>query len=210
MPLTVNLLRKFYSLIYKLYIELKIYLLKESLYMKRIFFIIIIFTTLNTFCYSCKKASNIDTASKVEETNDSDIKINAKDIEKLSFTEYALSDLAITKTQDWPKFQELTTQIEILKKGDLTFFQEDKTLLETFITDLKKEIPEHLNKPSILVRLNVIETTAFKLEGITELGNLDKNTVLNYIKDILISYTNLIFQINKKLEKDSQNIIKPI
>lgn len=177
--------------------------------MKRNFLIIIIFTTLITFNFSCKKETATEINSETEETKTSDININTKDIEKLKYTEYVLSDLAETKTQDWVKFQELITQIEILKKGDLSFFQDDKTLLETFLTDLKNEIPSQLNEPSILVRLNVLETTAFKLEGITELSNLDKNTILNYIKDVLVAYTNIIFQINKKLEKDSQRIIRP-
>lgn len=179
--------------------------------MKRNFLTIMFFLALVVFNFSCKKTATIETeSSAATETKASDIKITAKDIEKLDYTEYALSDLAEAKTQDWVKFQELVTQIEILKKGELTFFQEDKTLLETFLTDLKKEIPSHLNEASILVRLNVFETTAFKLEGISELSNLDKNTILNYIKDVLVSYTNIIFQINKKLEKDSQKIIKPI
>jgi len=178
--------------------------------MKRNSLIILVFTVLTILNFSCKKTTTIETESTpATETKASDIKITAKDIEKLDYTEYVLSDLAETKTQDWTKFQELIAQIEILKKGDLSFFQEDKTLLETFLTDLKSEVPALLNEPAILVRLNVFETTAFKLEGISELSNLDKNAILNYVKDVLISYTNIIFQINKKLEKDSQNIIKP-
>jgi hypothetical protein len=165
--------------------------------------------TLSIFNFSCKKEISADTTTTIEDAKTYEIKITAQDIKKLNYTEYALSDLAESKTQDWLKFQELSTQIEVLKKGDLSFFQNDKTLLKTFLSDLKSEIPLQLSDPSILVRLNVLETTAFKLEGITKLGNLDKTTILNYIKDVLVSYTSIVFQINKKIEKDSQNIIKP-
>ncbi|NQX86461.1 MAG: hypothetical protein HRT67_11265 [Flavobacteriaceae bacterium] len=135
--------------------------------------------------------------------------ISVQDIAKIQYTEYVLSDLANTKTQDWNKFQELSTQINVLKTSDLSFFQDDKTTLETFINDLKNDIPVDLKVPSILVRLNVFETTAYKLEGISKLGNINKATTLLYIKDILVAYTNLVFQINKKIEKDNQSIDKP-
>lgn len=177
----------------------------------RNFLATLFFLTLATFNFSCKQTTTSETeSSESTETKSYDIKITAKDIQKLNYTEYVLSDLAKVKTQNWIKFQELSSQIEILKKGELSFFQDDKTLLETFLSDLKSEIPSELNIPSILVRLNVLDTTVHKLEGISELGNLNKDTVLNYIKDLLVAYTNLIFQINKKLEKDAQKIIKPI
>jgi hypothetical protein len=179
--------------------------------MKQTIFKILFLSALCIFNFSCKKEITAETEidSQTEQNKIEDINITAKDIKKLNYTEYVLSDLAEAKTQDWVKFQELITHIEVLKKGDLSFFQGDKTLLETFLTDLKNEIPDQLNEPSILVRLNVLENTALKLEGIRELNNLGKNEILNYIKDVLVSYTNIVFQINKKLEKDSQNITKP-
>lgn len=134
--------------------------------------------------------------------------ITEKDIEQLEYTEYALSDLAVTATQDWIKFQELSNQIIILKKGEFSFF-EDKALLKSFITDLKNQTPESLDDSSIHVRLTVLETTFLKIESINNLGNVSKDTKISYIKDALMAYNNLIIQINKKLEKDSQPIIKP-
>ena len=149
------------------------------------------------------------TQVKEQSTATKDLKITQKDIANIQITEYVLSDLATKKVEDWLKFSELSSQIEMLQKGDLSFFQADKTILETFLKDLIAGIPEALNEPSINVRLNVLATASLKLEGISNLENLDKDTVREYVKDILISYNNLIFQINKKLEKDSQNIKKP-
>jgi hypothetical protein len=55
----------------------------------------------------------------------------------------------------------------------------------------------------------VIETTFLKLEGLASLSSAKKEDLLIIIKDVLVSYTNLVFQMNKKFEKESQNIEKP-
>lgn len=150
-----------------------------------------------------------DTKVKLQDTTVETRQITNKDIEQIKFTEYVLSDLAERKTKDWIKFQNLLDQIEILKKGDVSFFKDDKAILQSFITDLKNEIPESLNATSIIVRLTVLETTMFKLDEILNLQNVTKQSILNNIKDVLIAQNNLILQINKKIEKESQNITKP-
>lgn len=137
-----------------------------------------------------------------------EIKITAKDIEELKYTDYALSNLSEKKAEDWLSLQELFNQIEILKKGDLAFFNDENELLTSFITDLKDQMPEEFNIPSIQARLSALETAIFKLEGINNLKNLDKETILNYIKEVLVAHSNLILQINKKFEKESQKIEK--
>lgn len=141
-------------------------------------------------------------------TIDSSI-ITANDISKIKFTEYALSKITQNKTINWQKFNELSNKIELLRTGDLSFFRDDKAILEGFIADLRNEIPESLNTQSILVRLTVIETVFLKLEGLASLKTAKKEKLLMAIKDVLLSYTNLIFQMNKKFEKESQKIEKP-
>ena len=101
------------------------------------------------------------------------------------------------------------SKIEILKKGDLSFFNDETELVTTFIKELKEEIPEKLNTPSIQARISVLETCFFKLEGIKNLKNIDKKTILSFIKEVLVSHSNLILQINKKFEQESQKIEKP-
>lgn len=154
---------------------------------------------------NCKdKTSVIDNNSETIE----EIKINEKDIEGLKYTDYALSNLSEMKAKDWLSLQELFNQIEILKKGDLAFFNDENELLTSFITDLKDQMPEEFDIPSIQARLSALETAIFKLEGINNLKNLDKETTLNYIKEVLVAHSNLILQINKKFEKESQKIEK--
>lgn len=158
-------------------------------------------------CNSKEEASTRDI--EVDSVKTDSTKITSRDIAQLKFTEYALSDIAKSKTSNWQKFNELTEKIEILKTGDLSFFSDDKAILEVFITDLINEVPESLKTSSVLVRLAVIKTTFFKLEGLASLSTAKKDDVLSTIKDVIISYNNLVFQMNKKFEKESQNIIKP-
>jgi hypothetical protein len=161
-----------------------------------------------TVLLQCKNYNDANTM-KLQENNIETQKISSKDIESIKYTEYVLSDLAQEKTKDWITFQNLLDQIELLKKGDVSFFKDDKTILKSFIDDLKNEIPESLNTTSIIVRLTVLETTLFKLNELLNLQNVTKQSILNNIKDVLIAYNNVILQINKKMEKESQNIVKP-
>ena len=158
---------------------------------------------------SCNSSSSNETIIENEQTIINETKISAKEIESIKYTEYALSDIATRVTQNWSKFDELETQIELLKKADLSFFDDENALLSTFFTDLKNEIPRELAQHTIQVRITVLETSCFKLEGINNLQKVNKDTKLKYIEDVLVSYSNLILQINKKLERDSQKIEKP-
>ena len=167
------------------------------------------FLSITLFILSCNP--DVKNESAIVEkitTIDSSI-ITANDISKIKFTEYALSKITQNKTINWQKFNELSNKIELLRTGDLSFFRDDKAILEGFIADLKNEIPESLNTQSILVRLTVIETVFLKLEGLASLKTAKKEKLLMAIKDVLLSYTNLIFQMNKKFEKESQKIEKP-
>ena len=167
------------------------------------------FLSMTLFILSCNP--DVKNESAIVEkitTIDSSI-ITANDISKIKFTEYALSKITQNKTSNWQKFNELSNKIELLRTGDLSFFRDDKAILEGFIADLRNEIPESLNTQSILVRLTVIETVFLKLEGLASLKTAKKEKLLMAIKDVLLSYTNLIFQMNKKFEKESQKIEKP-
>ncbi|MEZ4797956.1 MAG: hypothetical protein R2785_12405 [Flavobacteriaceae bacterium] len=169
----------------------------------------ILILSILVFILSCNnnKENNISTNEEIVNTDSS--KITSKDIAKLKYTDYALSRLTQNKTSNWQKFNELTNIIETLKSGDLSFFKDDKAILTSFLNDLKNEVPESLNTPSVLVRLSVIETAFLKLEGLAILSSAKKEDLLKTIKDVLVSYTNLVFQMNKKFEKESQNIVKP-
>ena len=173
----------------------------KTLYLFILSFIILF---LNLSCDKTTPSNEIN----LQEIN-SEFKVSAKDINQIKFTEFALSDLSEKLTRDWLKFQDLQEEIDRLKKGDLSFFIDDSAILKSFITDLKNEIPEALNIPSILVRLSVLEITIFKLEGFNNINNVKKELLLNAIKEVLVANSNVILQMNKKFEKDSQKIEKP-
>jgi hypothetical protein len=135
--------------------------------------------------------------------------VTIQNISNLKFTEYVLSDISKTKVRDWQKFNELMGIIEEVHLGNLSFLNNDKVILDSFFTDLKNEIPESIKSTSILVRLTVIETLFLKLEGMISLRSTEKDNLLQSIKDILVSHSNLILQLNKKFEKESQKIKKP-
>lgn len=166
------------------------------------------FLVIHCLTLSCKKTLT-EPETVVETVQTPEYKLTVKDIESIKYTDYALSNEAESAVRDWVKFHELTTQIEALKKADLSFFKDDKTILQSYLTDLKNEIPEKLNENSIIVRLVALETSIYKLEGIAIVPEAGKEELLQSIRDVLVSHVNLIFQINKKLEKDGQNIIRP-
>lgn len=174
----------------------------------KIIFRLLIIVLLFTQSIGCKKAIVQDDIL-VEEKKEPDYKITAKDISAINYTEFALSDLSENAIKNWLKFQELSLHIEALKKGDLIFFKDDLAFLRSFIVDLKNEIPEALKSIAIEVRLKALETSLLKFQGSSNFSKIKKERLLSDIADILIAHTNLIFQINKKFEKDSQNIEKP-
>jgi len=99
--------------------------------------------------------------------------------------------------------------INNLNQANLSFFKNNNEIIIAFIDDLKATIPEIIDSPLIIVRLIALETKMFKLEGVVNLSNPKKKELLSVIKECLSAFSNLNLQINKKFEKESQNIQKP-
>lgn len=169
------------------------------------YFVGLLIIALHIQCKDIKTENDIDAQTK----NISNNKITANDISQIKYTEYVLSNLSEKRTNDWLKFKLLSTEIDDLKKGDLSFFVDDKTILTGFIDGLISETPELLNVPSIMVRISVIKTAIFKLEESYSLLSTDKRHILNNIEDLLLAHNHLLLQINKRVEKESRNIEKP-
>ena len=168
-------------------------------------FVCLLILALHIQCKDINKENNTDVLTNSNTTQ----KITAKDIAQIKYTEYVLSDLAEEKIDYWLNFKILSTEINNLKKGDLSFFIDDKTITQGFINGLISETPELLNVTSIAVRISVIKTAIHKLEGAASFKNTTKQPVLNNIKDLLLAYNHLILQINKRVEKESRSIEKP-
>ena len=134
--------------------------------------------------------------------------ITAKAIEGFKYTDYVLSPRSEKAVADWEKYQELAIQINYLKKADLSFFNGDKELLTKFIDEFKKQTPPLLKTNPIVSRTAIIETTLLRLNENLILDNIDDQLKLQSVKEVLVAFSNLNYQINKKLERDLYEKIK--
>lgn len=128
--------------------------------------------------------------------------ITAKAIEGFKYTDYVLSSRGEKAVMDWEKYQELAIQIDYLKKADLSFFNGDIELLKKFIEEFKAQTPSLLKTNPIISRTAIIETTLLKLNENLTLDNIDNQLKLESVKEVLVAFSNLNYQINKKLERD--------
>ena len=148
----------------------------------------------------------VDTAS---ENREKSYTISAEDIEKMNYTDYVLSPESANAVLDWQKFQDLQTNIELLKNANLSFFKVEKKIMQEFITELKNEQPANVTTSAIRSRITVLETNLLRLQDLSNLDNIKKKDLLKSIKELLIADANLKLQINKKFEKEAQQIQLP-
>ncbi|WP_055443949.1 hypothetical protein [Lacinutrix himadriensis] len=167
----------------------------------------LLYITLIFCVFSCKE---VDKTQELEaETEVVSLKITKSDIANLKYAQFLLDAKTRNSQEFWQKYGELNTVVLKVNQADLSFFKENKEALIAFIKDLKETIPEEINTPLINARLIALETQMLKLEGEINLSNPEKKEVLLVVKDFLTAFSNLNLQINKKVEKESQNIVKP-
>ncbi len=159
---------------------------------------------------SCKKTTPTSTENIEDVTNKSQA-ITEKDISKLNYMDFAIDERVEPIIESWQEFNQLETIIENTKKGDLSYFKSDaKKNLKTLLSDIRQTIPDTINTPAILARITVLETKLYKTESLSNLSTTKKQELLNTLKELLVSFSNLSFQLNKKIENDSHIIEKPI
>lgn len=109
----------------------------------------------------------------------------------------------------WTTYHSLYTNIKNLENNILDLLNLPTEDLNQLFIDLKKSIPNALNETSILTRLTVLETLTHKLRESYSLELLDTKEFNDTKAKLIQAQTNLIFQINKTLEKKAQQITKP-
>ena len=135
--------------------------------------------------------------------------ISQTDIENLKYIEF-LPDTKVKKQiSGWEKYNELDRIVEDVKDANLSFFKSNSEIVNTLCEELKSTIPESMNTPQIFSRIVALETKIFKLENFVNQSNAQKEYVLDAVKEFLIAFFNFNLQMNKKIEKESQNIQKP-
>lgn len=158
------------------------------------------------FVFSCENAKNSRTEAE-ETLQDQTVEISEKKIEELQYLDYALSAEATAEVLEWSMFQELQTQMNYLKKADLSFFTSDRKTLDSLMLNLSSQTPEKLMTKPILSRINVVKTKVLKLHSNLTLDNVATEVKIESIKELLQAASNLNLQINKKLEFDTFNKI---
>ncbi len=131
------------------------------------------------------------------------------DIEALDYVEYELDAKAATTLSAWDKYSELSVTIAQLKSGDVSYFNNEMKVIEAFFNEFKTSMPEAVKTPSILARALALETKMLKLQSALHLDHASEKEQLNAVKETLVAFSNFNLQINKKFEKEAQNIVKP-
>ncbi len=135
--------------------------------------------------------------------------IQKEDLDNLNYADFVLDRKVRSKIPGWIKYDELVEKLDELKKAELSYFKSDKEVVETLIKEFGETIPEDLKTDAINARVLVVQNMYYKLNSTINLSTSTKADLKNDITDLLEAFSNLNFQINKKFEKDSQNIIKP-
>ena len=170
--------------------------------MPKVYFIIMICSLL-----SCK--NNKADQSNIKLVVQDSTSITKADIEQLNYTEFILDTDSDKKIVGWLKYREMADRINELKNADLSFFKSDKKIVETLITEFEDTCPEDISNEAIHARILIVETMYLKLNNTVNMTTSSKSDIKKSITDLLEAFSNLNYQINKKFERDSQNIEKP-
>jgi len=167
---------------------------------------IVPFLILLVLC-SCQNAT--DTSEEETSLKTIEEVITKEDVQSLNYTEFVVDTKVAKAIGGWEKYNELQKAIVDINDANLTFFRDNNEIVAALIQELKVTIPEKVNSPQVMARAMALETKFFKLESIVNLSNAKKETVLSAVEEVLVAFSNLNLQMNKKLEKESQNIQKP-
>lgn len=145
----------------------------------------------------------------LKETQKDSTLLEPKDLKNLSFTDYVLDRKIKNKLSGWTKYNEVNDIANEVKKADLSYFKSDKKIVETTIKELMETIPENIDTESVKARILAVQNMYLRLNNVVNLNTSSKAEIKKAITNFLEAFSNLNFQINKKFERDAQNIIKP-
>ena len=159
-----------------------------------------------TFCLIFTIFTNCNNPDNNSKSESSKI-VSKKDIFKsfTSDTNFIVEDLD-ESLSSWNGFSELKEFIVSISKGDYQTLDESDETTKDLFSLLVTKIPSTIDNPSIVARIKVTETLAYKLKS----NFKNKSTEFEKTKNNLLnSYSNVLFQIKKTLEKESQKIVNP-
>ena len=166
-----------------------------------IFFVIGCLSLMSLLCRKSneKNTSNIELSTHSEsiitENKPRDQRLNTMEID----------DSALSELDLWTAFFVLQKEVLKLEENKPNAFQGSERNIRGYFKDLSLNIPEVFNTNPIWARLKVLETGVYiyneytNAQATPELVTTARNTVL-------IAYYNLVRQINKTHEKQTQTI----
>ncbi|WMI66874.1 hypothetical protein RBH94_06870 [Aestuariibaculum sp. YM273] len=155
---------------------------------------------------SCKQSENeeqhIDTSENTSEITESDIS-------KLKYTEFLLDHQAEEAILSWNEYTQINDVVTNVKKGDLSFFNDNDEAITALLKDFNKNIPEKVNTDAVKARITAFETKLYKLQSFSGLSTTNRDELLATIKEFLVAFSNLNLQMNKKMEADKNVFERP-
>ncbi|WP_027138250.1 hypothetical protein [Gaetbulibacter saemankumensis] len=156
--------------------------------------------------FSCNQKQ---TATTTDETQNNSQEITEKDLSKLKYTEFNLDINTEKLITNWAEYYQIKDAVGNIKKGDLSYFNDNEKGVKNVLRDFRKNIPEGVNTEAILARISAFETKLLKLQSLANLSTTKKAELISSIKEFLIAFSNLNLQMNKKAEADKTTIEKP-
>lgn len=158
-------------------------------------------------CLSCKNTQEQNTEPITDEVVEQEPAKVA--IPTLDHVEFALDEKTERVIENWQEYNELADVVANVKEGDLSYFKDNDSLIDTLFKNLKAKSPDTINTPSVAARMVALETKFRKLGSFSNLSTTNPEELDATIKEFLLSFSHLNLQMNKKMEDDSQNIVKP-
>lgn len=155
---------------------------------------------------ACKKEVNSTTETTTISADTS--KVTQEDISKINFIDYGIDRKAKVTLDSWEAYNTISRAIQASKTGDFTFFKSDDEVFNATLKDIETTTPNAINSEPIKARVLILRTKLLKFRALVQLGTSSKNEKLIGLKELYQSFSYLTLQINKKFEKEAQNIIK--
>ena len=158
---------------------------------------LIFYTGFFSMIYNCESIDKMANDATFQQNSQSSKGIESS---KNSVALLKLDPNAEKVVAQWSGFEAVKMEIVKLKNGDRSVANKPHKDIGQLFKSLEDGIPESLDKNNIRARINVLETNCY-INNSKTINIVDSIQVLN---KTLISYSNLIHQINKTHEKSVQ------
>lgn len=135
-------------------------------------------------------------------------RVTKKEVEAIDYIDYGLSNASKKAIASWASYTELENLIESVKNADISYFEGDEKIMDALFQDMRSSMPDKVNNQSVNARISALETKFHKLKSAVRIAKTPKAELISTIREFFISFSNFNLQMNKKLEKEAQDISK--